>query len=257
MVTVIHLVWAPLGAEPVQRFAAALRRHPAGSEHRLLVVLNGFDDAEAAREARAALEGLAFDELLLEAPVIDLEAYRLAALRAETDAVCILNSYARPLADGWLGHLVGALGTKGVGLAGASGSYESTYSAAPPWLRPLRREFPRFPNPHLRTNAFVVERERLLAAYREPISDKRAALRLENGRHSLSRQVWDADEEVVVVGRDGRARVHAEWPRSRTFRSGDQDNLLVADNRTDQYAHADARQRLRLARLAWGDAAEV
>jgi len=55
-----------------------------------------------------------------------------------------------------------------------------------------------------------------------------------------------------VAGRDGRVYGSEEWPASRTFRSGEQDNLLVADNRTEQYHAADPTRRGELARFAWG-----
>jgi hypothetical protein len=55
-----------------------------------------------------------------------------------------------------------------------------------------------------------------------------------------------------VVGRDGRAYARDEWRESGTFRVDDQSNLLVADNRTDQFASADPATRKRLEELAWG-----
>jgi hypothetical protein len=42
------------------------------------------------------------------------------------------------------------------------------------------------------------------------------------------------------------------WPESHTFRSGDQHNLLVGDNRTRDYQHADPAMRRALAAMAWG-----
>ncbi|MGZ4351312.1 MAG: hypothetical protein ACXVRX_12420 [Solirubrobacteraceae bacterium] len=56
----------------------------------------------------------------------------------------------------------------------------------------------------------------------------------------------------MVVGRDGRAYDRDRWRESRTFRAGEQDNLLVEDNRTRQYEEAQGRWRRKLARLAWG-----
>jgi hypothetical protein len=52
---------------------------------------------------------------------------------------------------------------------------------------------------------------------------------------------WDA---TVSATRRGLVR-------QRTFRSGSQENLLIADNRTRQYARP-TRTRARLAELAWG-----
>jgi hypothetical protein len=56
---------------------------------------------------------------------------------------------------------------------------------------------------------------------------------------------------VRVVGRDGACYPPEHWARSRTFRSSNQENLLIADNRTRQYAEADESTRRMLATRAW------
>ena len=58
-----------------------------------------------------------------------------------------------------------------------------------------------------------------------------------------------------VVGRDGEAYPVDRWAEAAVFRSGEQRNLLVADNRTRDYAEGDARYRRKLTRLAWGPSA--
>jgi hypothetical protein len=68
----------------------------------------------------------------------------------------------------------------------------------------------------------------------------------------LTTQLTAQGLEVVVVGRDGRGYSANEWPNSKTFRSAEQGNLLVADNRTRQYADADEELKQYLRELAWG-----
>ena len=75
-ICVAHLVWAPLGLAPLERFAGSYRRHPAGAEHRLQLVFNGFDDPAALRSARAVAAGLDAEETVLERPALDLDVYR-------------------------------------------------------------------------------------------------------------------------------------------------------------------------------------
>jgi hypothetical protein len=255
-ITVIHLVWAPLGEKSLRQFLGSYHAHPAGLEHRLLIVYNGFysGDDERLRACRAALGDTTHEDLVLDRPVIDLEGYRQAALTVSGGDVCILNSHSRVRSDGWLSLLRRAR-RQGIGMAGASGSYESTYSSALPWRKPLlRHDFPPFPNPHLRTNGFLIDRDLLLSLYREPITSKRAALRLENGRQSMTRLIAELGDEVRVVGRDGAELGPEQWPDSGGFRSGTQENLLVADNRSDQFDRADPRLRQILQRKAWGHA---
>jgi hypothetical protein len=247
-VCVVHLVWAPLGAEALRRFVGSYRAHPAGAEHRLVVVFKGFGDAGPTAEHRAALDGVAHEALHYDLPTLDLPAYAWCAETLDAAHLCFLNSESTVLADGWLAALLDPLRDPGVGATGATGSYESPHSIVP--FR--RRRWPPFPNPHLRTNAFALSRD-LMRELRWPVvRTKPAAWELESGRDGFTRQVWARGLQTLVVGRDGRAFAPAEWPGSATFRSGAQANLLVADNRTRQWDEADARLRARLTRLAWG-----
>jgi hypothetical protein len=253
----VHLVWAPLGVEPLRRFVRSYRARSAGRDHDLLVVLNGFDDDEALASARAELRGVSHEQHVTARPMQDLAAYRAAAEHAtDADALCFLNSHSEPLADCWLALLDDQRRVPGVGIVGATGSHESAFSAAPRPLKPLRRrQFPPFPNPHIRTNAFMLARDRMLALDWSVGRGKTSAHRLESGLRGITRQLLDAGLEARVVGRDGRGYPPAEWAHSGTFRSGDQANLLVADNRTRQYDDAGPARRAELARMAWGEAA--
>ncbi len=258
MIGLVYLVWAPLGPEPVRDFLRSYRAHPAGAEHELVVVLNGGRHAALLAELRDVEHRL----IQLERPGLDLPAYGLAARQLEHERLCFLNSYSTILADGWLGLLARALEDPGVGLAGATGSWESQAE----WIRgrPMywpyqlaglpraRRDYPRFPNPHIRTTAFMLDRSLLLEMNLERAGDKRATYLLESGPHSITRQVMERNLRPVVVGRDGRAYEIDEWPRSATYRAGGQANLLVADNRTRDWERASPRLRRRLSRDAWG-----
>ncbi len=255
-VTVVHLVWAPLGPEPFARFIKSYRDHAAGADHRLVVVFKAFrDDAHRAPWDKL-IANVDHDRVDVPERTLDLADYVRVARGSAASALCFVNSYSTLLADGWLALLGDRLRDPGVGMVAAGGSWESAFSAAPVWLKPRRLlHFPPFPNPHLRTNAFMLERELMLALRWPEVNDKLSALRLESGRDSITRQVWDRELEAVVVGRDGRAFGCDEWPASHTFRSGDQRNLLVADNRTLQFDEADPARRRELARVAWGAAA--
>ncbi|GAC1438825.1 MAG: hypothetical protein NVSMB51_15480 [Solirubrobacteraceae bacterium] len=237
MITLVHLVWAPLGGEPLERFVASLRAFEAGAAYETLFVMNGFE---------GTLPAVPGPVLRLARPVLDLAAYRQAAVVAAGESIFFLNSYAEILADNWLGLLHGAL--EQASLVGASGSYESARTSAPRPLKPLRLGFPPFPNPHLRTSAFGLRRATLERLRWPAPRTKQAALRLESGRRSLTRQAGEA----LVVGRDGRRFAWRDWPTSGTFRSSGQENLLVADNRTRQYDDASPARRTELARMAWG-----
>lgn len=254
-IAIVHLVWAPLGQEMLEGFLRAYREMPPGIPHRLAVILNGFHGSHARglADAQRILADVEHQVVLPPRPIPDLAAYLLAAQQVEAERLCFLNSYSRPLVPDWLAMLDAPFTDPSVGMVGASCSFESAFSAAPRWLRPLRRrDFPPFPNPHLRSNAFVLDRELMLGLRWEVSRSKAVAWALESGRRSISNQVWKRGMKVLVVGRDGVAYPPERWRESETFRRGEQRNLLVADNRTEQYANADPKFKRRLERMAWG-----
>jgi hypothetical protein len=284
-VCVLHLVRAANGPAPLEAFLDAYRRHPAGVQHRLLLVLKGFaSDAEAARY-RALAADVAHDAVRVSDEGFDLDAYVRAAADVGEEYCCFLNSFSRPLDAGWLATLSAHATRPDVGLVGATGSWESALTndhvagrvselalgavrglvrhGRPSGARALasrrvwalRRHFAPFPNPHVRTNAFVVRRALWEQVGPQRLRTKAEAERFESGLRGLTRRVSTAGLRTIVVGRDGAAYEPAEWPNSRTFRVDEQENLLVADNRTDEYASADAATRAALRRMAWGDAA--
>jgi hypothetical protein len=268
MIGLVHLVWAPLGPEPLRAFLRSYRAHRSGAPHELVIVLNGAQLEESQGFPRQALlaelHGTEHRLIELDRPVLDLAAYAEAALRLEHERLCFLNSYSVVLADDWLRQLDRAIGLPEIGLAGATGSWESraelVNGGVEHWiyqlvkLRQKRRDFPRFPNPHIRTTAFMLERELLLELGLERPYDKRTAYLLESGRQSITRQIQGRGLRAVVVGSNGHTYAVEEWPRSRTFRGGEQSNLLVADNRTSEWQQANPEQRRLLTHYAWGDA---
>jgi hypothetical protein len=222
--------------------------HPAGTEHHLLVALAGPPNGRD--PWREAFAGVEHDRLDLGLG-IDLDHYRTVAELHPAERYCFVNTVSTVLADGWLAQLERALLPKPVGMVGVSGSFESPNAIRPGPLRRLRPGYQSFPNPHLRTNGFALERELLRELDWPTGLTKLEAVRLEAGSHGLTRQVAARGMQTMVVGRDGVAYPPERWPESATFRSGAQRNLLLGDNRTRHYQHAGPLVRRGLSWLAW------
>jgi hypothetical protein len=272
-ICVVHLVWGPLGAAQLAQFIASYREHDAGVAHDLLLVFKEVEGAGELAAYEALLEGISYKSLSLGGAGFDLLPYFVAARQFDYRYFCFLNSYSVILAGGWLRRLSEHL-QRGAGVVGATGSWESYYTnlarSRPrvgvrhlrsgvndyfAWrrnLREARAQFDPFPNAHLRTNCFALARELMLELAFRGEAVKMDSLRFESGREGLTRQVAARGLPVLIVGRDGAAYAQDRWRDSRTFRSGGQSNLLVADNRTRQYADADAPTRVFLERCAWG-----
>ncbi len=125
----VHLVWGPLGPDPLREFLASYRAHPAEADHELVMLFNGVS-SEARPALEAELSGVEHRVLTLAEPVQDLRAYLQAAGQLEHERLCFLNSHSRILADGWLENLDRALDDPRAGMAGATGSWASVQSGA-------------------------------------------------------------------------------------------------------------------------------
>lgn len=291
---VVHLVWRPAGLKAFDAFLASYARHDAGSEHELVLLLNGFEDAHRLAPFRERAAGIAAREIVLDAPCLDIAAYRQAAAHLGHERLCVLNSYSVVQADNWLALLEAPLVDRAVGASGATGSYASHLSyellqlgvrsrygdafesrrtarevmhdlsgtprphPARHWLYVLamvarkRRHVQRFPAPHLRTNAFVIDRALFEQVCAGPVATKWDTHLVESGRRSMTARLRALGRPPVVVDRAGVARPIARWHAGDVFMQADQAGLVIADNQTAVYAGADRRERAVLSAAAWG-----
>jgi hypothetical protein len=127
---VVHLVRAANGIDSLREFAAAMRAHPPGVEHELVLAMKGF--ASHAEAAPYLEETADLDPTIEFFPDLGLDLGLLfgAVARLRRGRYCFVNSHTRPAAAGWLAKLDAALDPSDVGIVGATGCWLSSHS----WL---------------------------------------------------------------------------------------------------------------------------
>lgn len=128
---------------------------------------------------------------------------------------------------------------------------DSCRSLASQWYTRFR--FPSFPNPHIRSNTFLMRRERLLSLGFGAMRTKWDAYAFESGRQSLTARLRRQGLATLIVNRDGEAFDVNDWASSGTFRLGDQAGLLVSDNQTRMFSTMAPGHQAVVARMTWGD----
>lgn len=278
-ICVVHLVWVPSGLEPLKRFLSSYSAHRAGIEHDLLVIFNGFNSEHELAAFNRMLTGYKYKSLLLWEFGLDINSYFLAVKEAAYKFYCFLNSYSIILDADWLLKMRSHIRKEGIGLVGATGSYESFYTNYlieqnilddSPFSKKikahsrrkfeackLKYRFDLFPNYHIRSNAFMISRDVLLKLRYGSVRNKMDTYKFESGKKSMTKQVMNMNLKVLVVGRDGIGYEKETWYKSKTFRQGDQSNLLISDNQTNIYIAADPEMKVKLARYAWGNNADA
>jgi hypothetical protein len=229
-----------------RRFLTSFKAHPAGFPCVPHVMLKGFADQISLSEAEQEFRKEGFVIRHLDDDGFDIMAYARWARDLDSKYICVFNTHSQILADNWLAQFMRNIIQNDITMVSATGSFES--------LNDVWSTFPRFPNVHLRSNAFCLRREIFVKSIVDLRFQKKLdAFLFESGPCGLTTQIINAGKRVAVVGRDGRAYGPRWWPFSGTFRQGIQSNLLVADNLTRTYDEAERSEKVRLAAMTWGN----
>lgn len=274
-VAVVYLSWLPYGIEHLQEFVRSYLMNPAGYPHKLVFLFNGLDHSQDVSHFRDCVSSALSDFEILELnDGMDIDAYFFAAKEIDADYILFLNTYSRFQSGEWLRKYMIAM-SEDTGVISATASCQSLYSTVfhdNKWSWESHKSFSEnfrkfklllkatcywrfliapFPNPHVRTNAFLVRRNDFLQLKRKTLNRKFDAYLFESGKQSLTRQLAAKGLKALVVGRDGTTYDMSRFEESRTFWTGEQENLLVSDNQTEMYKNADSSYRSHLNEIAW------
>lgn len=284
-ICVVHLVRAANDMSYFRRFLDSYRAHPGGVEHDFMILFKGFESAADKQPYLELLSGVPHRTFDVSDEGFDINAYYKVAdtYGGEYRYFCFLNSHSMILDDGWLAKLYHHAAQDDVGLVGASGSWQShrgahsvlrmvmsianyfgralcantSLSLKMEQMNEVIKEFvyllnyDRYPNVHVRTNAFMVASSTFGMVDGRSIRTKRDAYIYESGKHGLSKVVMDSGKKLLIVGRDGLGYEPQAWSTSKIYWNGEQENLLVSDNVTRQYELATLEGRAKLAEIAW------
>lgn len=276
-IVVVHLIWLPYGIEKFKKFLHSYQIYRAGKDHQLILLFNGVcDNTKIQSYCNFAKENsIEFEALILENGQ-DIDAYYFAAQNISADLILFLNTNSIILSENWLQKMYANIIKPNVAMVAATASFQSYSSSAfmrNAWYyekqKSLRFNFRKyklfiksffyyrllfrgFPNPHLRTNGFMIWRDIFLNIKYKPLTSKMKAYQFESGRNSLSNQILKMNKKLLVVDKFGNGTEMNNWYESKTFWSYNQENLLVSDNQTEKYMNAGEKMKKVYTFLAWG-----
>ena len=324
MTTDIAVVYLARLAEPFsafEMFVESYRKYAAGIKHDIYLLIKGNPKPGTLAALEVLFAGIPYAAIIVPDEIgYDIQAYEQALLSVNHEYVCFINTFSRIAADGWLKKLYDNLAKPGVGIVGATASFESLrnsyrlwrqlawhkeHSAMPfslqkkfafclepsparfraklrKWLNHIRHhrpnmninatsclrwwreqislggahdfvwDFPAFPNPHIRTNVFMIRRKDLLEHGFPAEKTKMDCCRFESGYYGLTASLKRRGLRPLLVGADGKGYEPHEWPDSGCFRSGTQHNLLATDNQTRTFDAVSLGEKENMAIMTWG-----
>ncbi len=228
-------------------FFASFFDNDPGKDIPLIVLCKGYESTKSPPEVNALLP-TQINRIQLQFVSddgVDLTAYQKLCERSPKSNFLFLNSHSRLQKPDW--YVLFSLGLKKVGkkgVVGASGSWET------PDPKNIK-----FPNPHIRTNAFLIHARTYLDLSKNKVGTRNECLAFEAGKTNLTNQVLQNGGAALIINGNGQLFSPEDWPKSQTFRLMDQEQLLVFDNRSAKYHHGTKKRRWHHATASWGERA--
>jgi hypothetical protein len=213
----------------LKRFAESYRAFDAGYAHDLYICASG---APLTQNSTEILAGIQFKVLRYNGGGWDIGAYQHAAKHLlNYDFVVFLNSQAHIRKANWLRYFAEAFERFGVGVYGASSSFEIS--------------------PHIRT-CCIAFTPRLILEYPLAVRCRYDAVVFEHSPKNFSQWALEKGLPVCIVSQSGVDQLAESRNRPDIFRRGSQADLLINDRHTIIYNSASPAEKERLERQADG-----
>lgn len=114
--------------------------------------------------------------------------------------------------------------------------------------------FPKYPNPHIRTNALLIETSLWLEYFQNlNIKTKLQCHEIESGKKSFYVFLKKKKEKVPIVRNDGKyVTSFSKWKNFVPFRNFNQKKkLIISDNQTRFYQNANIQKKIELYEISW------
>lgn len=267
------------GVDAARQFFVSYDQHPSGISHELIVLVKGWENVDGLDEVLSMARSHNARVIELPDDGFDLGAYFRAAKKIPHEWCCFLNSFSCILHDNWLKLLHDVATRPGVGAVSCGGNWGTVtnfwddqvfaalkYAKLKTLFHLLKRacyiafhfwpHIPAFPNPHIRTNAFMTQRKLWLdfqaASFPAIPVDKRDCYVLEHGRKSFTRFIVSKGLSAFILGADGKIFTPNQSLESGTFAVPGLPNLLIGDNQTEAYLSSPEARRREVEYWIWG-----
>lgn len=274
-ICVVYLCYVPFGIKHIEAFISSYASNASGIEHELIILFNGYsNESELIIFKDFLASSVTKYSILMSPEKFDIGSYFFAASKLKHKYIIFLNTYSRILHPNWLSNLYKNIQNTNVGIVGCTGAWgdfggnhihlgSNLLKKLFSWIV-FRYNFYPFIKPHLRTNAFLIDREFFLSLkYYDPKprwlsflrhGSKESKLKtfcFEHGNDSITNQILRKGLDVLIVDKNGKSYSMGNWKESNTFWNGEQENLIIQDNQTFNYTIGSEAYKATLRLKAW------
>ena len=242
--------------ESIVNFSSSYMKYSSGIEHELYLIIKNCSKNSLDKIINDSFVNCNYKIFSVDNEGFDIGAYYQFAKQVDAKYIFLINTNSFLLTNNWLKKVSVGI-EKGIDLVGTSASYEQ--------LKLKNKNdnnfFAKFPNPHIRTNGFMIKRKLfidIVSNYLNEIQKKNFLTKLdtyrfESGKIGLTSYLLNNDFKISLIGANGRLYNVKNWPVSDTFRLNEQDNLLISDRQTRFYDSLQYHKKKYFAYISWGN----
>ena len=244
MIDVVYLAYLneELGydIDVFEQFIESYKKFSAGIEHNLTILIKNSTPEHFYNKLLEHINKNNLKILKVSDEGLDIGAFILAAKELQSEYMFCIGSGVSILCHDWLRKFYNAFKNNSVvQLAGAMGTYAKGHSD-------------RFPNPHIRTCAFMMKRKLFLEyadSHKFP-QTKEDTWEIEHGMNSLTSFVLDKGYHVVVVNNESNVFYQNDWEIAQTYITLDS-KAIMDDKWARRYALTDEYLRTKIEMENW------
>ncbi len=275
LVGVVYLYYVPFGIDQLRDFLKSYNKFKPKIIHDLIILVVGKFDKNDNNLLEDYIHSYKIKAKIIISPEkFDIGSYFYVSNVIENKYVLFLNSYSRFNHSDWLEKLCSSISGENVGVVGCTGAWsdfggnhlyhgKNLINRIYSWIIFRFNFYPKI-GPHLRTNAFIIERKlfcNLEYCFPRPSwffyfiygfkESKLKTFCFEHGMNSMTNQLLLKGYKVLIVGKNEIEYPIDKWINSDTFWIGGQENLLIDDNQTQYYRLASALKKNEFTKKAW------
>ena len=249
--------------QSLKNFKNNYLNYNAGLEHELLICFKLIKQDEI-KIITNKLEGLKYIQFIdpVQKNDFDFGSYKRVSEKYSLRDILFLNGHSYPVSENWLKKLMKY--KRENTLIGTSASYESIansiklkkkYKFISYFLKLYRfkKNFFKFPNPHIRTSSFLIKGKLFLDFIKnKKINNKEDAWKIESGKESLTNYFKKKNYDIFVVNSDGKKYFENEWKLSETYNYRNQSKSIISDKHTRKYLSLTEDEKLLYQLKNWG-----
>ena len=246
----------------LKKFIKSYKKFKAGSRHKLLICFKQLPKKELTKRL------LLLKKINYFIDPININDHEWGSLKRVCqfylkNYIFFMNDYSYPITSNWLKYfhkfkenkmIIGCTASKSSNFNNSFyRNHKDNYFKAFLKIIYFFFKIPRFPNPHLRSTAFLIKAKDYLEFIKDKnISFKIQSLALESGYDGLTNFFKKKGYKIKVLNRFGNLFDLDNGILSKTFASYNQEGLIISDNQTRTYDKLSFKNKVKKRKQSWG-----